>query len=373
MKNLILATLIILIGGAAVYLYYHPSKPTSVTPAVKVQPSVVISTSSMANEEILVENLNIPWDIVFLPDGEMLITERPGVLLKIGKDKKIIQINGVRPIGEGGLLGIILHPDFKSNRLLYLYLTTQQGGRLVNQVERYKLQGDSLTQQKVIISGILASSNHDGGRMVFGPDGYLYVTTGDAEQPNLAQDKNSLNGKILRVKDDGSLPEDNPFGNAVYSYGHRNAQGLAWDAKGNLWATEHGRSGALSGLDELNLIIKGQNYGWPVIQGEETRTGMVTPAINSGPNETWAPSGAVYYQGSIFFAGLRGQTLYQAVIQGNKVTAFKKYLQNKYGRLRTVKIGPDGYFYLLTNNTDGRGTPRPDDDRLIRINPKILQ
>ncbi len=373
-KSWLIFILVIIIIGSAVYLFkdkflksYSPPAQTNIQ--VVVNPSL----QPAANIEVVADNLDVPWEIVFLPEGEMLLTERPGRLLKIGKDRKVIEVNGVHPVGEGGLLGLALHPDFKTNNFIYLYFTSQEGGRFVNQVERYKLQNDSLTDRKVIINGILGSSNHDGGRIAFGPDGYLYITTGDAEQTNLAQDKNSLNGKILRVSADGSIPKDNPFSNAVYSYGHRNVQGIAWDNDGNLWATEHGRSGMLSGMDELNFIKKGNNYGWPIIQGDQQREGMVTPVINSGPNETWAPSGATYLNGSIFFAGLRGETLYEAKISNGKVLELKKHLQKEYGRLRTVKVGPDGYLYILTNNRDGRGTPNTGDDKLIRINPKSLQ
>ena len=199
--------------------------------------------------EVVAENLEIPWEVAFLPSGEILVTERPGRLLKIGKDRTIIEVSGVRHVGEGGLLGMALHPEFENNQLIYLYLTSSDAGKIVNRVERYKLGGNSLTNREVILEGIEGASNHDGGRIEFGPDRYLYVTTGDAQKSNLAQDTDSLNGKILRIKDDGGIPSDNPFGNAVYSYGHRNVQGLAWDGSGRLWASEHGRSGVLSGLD----------------------------------------------------------------------------------------------------------------------------
>ena len=226
------------------------------------------------------------------------------------------------------------------------------------------------------------TSNASGGKIAFGPDDYIYITTGDAGNAELAQNTDSLAGKILRLKDDGSIPGDNPFGNAVYSYGHRNSQGLAWDDKGQLWSTEHGRSGVLSGLDELNFIEKGKNYGWPVIQGDERREGMYSPVIQSGPDETWAPAGAVYLpakrqaglDGSIFFTGLRGESIYQAKIsQDGSVGAIIAHFHGTFGRLRAIQIGPDGFLYISTSNTDGRGEPRPGDDKIIRINPSIFQ
>jgi len=323
--------------------------------------------------ETVVENLDIPWELVFLPDGRMLITERPGDLLIIGKDKKTVKVQGVYHFGEGGLLGMALHPDFQNNNFIYLYFTSSVSGKVSNRVERYKLIGDTLVDKRTILEEIPGAANHDGGRLKFGPDGFLYVTTGDSQNSNLSQDTASLAGKILRVKDDGSIPADNPFGNAIYSYGHRNVQGIAWDSENRLWATEHGRSGVQSGLDEINLVVKGANYGWPVIQGDQTREGMFTPVINSGASDTWAPSGMVFYEGRLFWAGLRGESLYEAVIQENDLVNLKANFRSEYGRLRTVVVGPDGYFYVLTNNRDGRGTPSAGDDKIIRVNPKLFK
>lgn len=337
---------------------------------------VRFSSSGITQEkdiEVVAESLTIPWEIVFLPDGELLVTERPGRLIKIGPERKTIPIGGVRHQGEGGLLGLALHPRFRENHWLYLYLTTTAGSGLTNRVERYEFQSDRLTNRKTIIENIPGATYHDGGRIAFGPDGYLYITTGDANRSSNAQNTISLAGKILRVRDDGSIPSDNPFGNAIYSYGHRNPQGLAWNGNGRLWATEHGRSGILSGLDELNRIEKGANYGWPTIEGDKQKEGMRPPMINSGPNETWAPAAAVFYQGSIFFTGLRGESLYQATIStdGN-VTGLKKHLTGRFGRLRVLVLGPDGYFYISTSNQDGRGEPKTGDDKIIRVNPRMF-
>jgi len=194
-------------------------------------------------------------------------------------------VTDVAPRGEGGLLGIAVHPRFAENQLIYLYYTYERSGGLANKVVRFKFEGDSLVSGETVIENIPGATIHDGGRIKFGPDGFLYITTGDASVPESAQDRSSLAGKILRLKDDGSIPPDNPFPDSpVYSYGHRNPQGLAWDADEKLWATEHGSAAT----DELNLIEPGRNYGWPTIRGDETAPGMVSPVIQSGTT-TWAP------------------------------------------------------------------------------------
>ncbi len=375
-KYLIIFLVFILLGAGGFYYYRNISDPSSsstssnvYTPDNGVQ--ITPESEEILDIEVIAENLEIPWEVEFLPSGEILVTERPGRLLKI-QDKSVIEVSGVRHIGEGGLMGMALHPNYEENHLIYLYLTSEENGKIVNRVERYQLDGNSLTNRDVIVDGILGSSVHDGGRIHIGSDGYLYIGTGDAGQERLSQDRDSLNGKILRVKDDGSIPEDNPFGNEVYSYGHRNVQGLAWDAEGRLWATEHGRSGVRSGFDELNLVEKGKNYGWPEIQGDEENPEMVKPIIHSGPNETWAPSGAAFVDGSIFFVGLRGSALYQAKLNGSNVENLTKHFDGEYGRLRGVRLGPDGFLYITTSNTDGRGRKNQGDDKLIKINPKIF-
>ncbi len=342
--------------------FYKPT-PTSLQEGINKEKDI----------EIIAENLQIPWEITFLPDGDLLVTERPGILKRIGKEMRAYTIEGVLHIGEGGLLGMALHPRFSENQWIYLYLTTKNGEGLINRVERYRFERDRLTEKTTIIDNIPGAAYHDGGRIAFGQDGYLYVTTGDASKSNLAQDISSLAGKILRLKDDGSIPSDNPFGNATWSYGHRNSQGLAWDNKGQLWATEHGRSGVLSGLDELNLIEKGKNYGWPVIQGDETKTGMKSSIIQSGPDETWAPAGIAFFDGSLFFGGLRGESLYEAKIMENSKVSLKSHFRQEFGRIRAVVLGPDDYLYITTSNTDGRGDIRANDDKIIRISPLVFQ
>ena len=315
--------------------------------------------------EVLVTGLEIPWALAFLPGGRMVVTERPGrlVLFENASDtagRTLLRLGDVAHRGEGGLLGVAVHPSFGDSPFLYLYYTYQDGSSVANRVVRYSLSDGVLGDRRVVIEGIPGAGIHNGGRIAFGPDGHLYVCTGDAAVPGLSQDPASLAGKILRLTEDGSLPADNPFPDSpVYSLGHRNPQGLAWDEQGRLWATEHGANAT----DELNLIVSGGNYGWPVIRGDETDPRMQSPVIHSG-QFTWAPSGLAYADGSLFFAGLRGSALYEVRVAD---LTLSRHLDGEYGRLRDTVLGPDGAFYLLTSNLDGRGRPGADDDRLIRV------
>lgn len=313
--------------------------------------------------EVVASELTVPWEIAFLPNGDILTTERPGTLRRLGSQNGSFPISGVRANGESGLLGLALHPEFESNNYVYLYFTI---GNSTNKVVRFRLENNQLIEDRTIIENIPGANNHDGGRIAFGPDKLLYITTGDAQQTSLAQDTNSLAGKILRVTDEGAIPTGNPFNNAVYSYGHRNPQGLAWDSRGRLWSTEHGRSGISTGLDELNLIERGANYGWPTIQGDETHDGMKAPVAHSGPNTTWAPGGIAISGETIYFVGLRGQALYQTNISGDKVGPVTSRFTGQYGRLRAIQIH-DGQLYFSTSNRDGRGKASPQDDQIIKI------
>lgn len=317
--------------------------------------------------EAVVQNLQTPWEIVFLPDGRMMITERPGTLTIIDADGTRIPIADVYERGESGLLGLVLHPDFIENQFLYLYLTYQTSSGMFNRIERYRFSDNKLTESTIILDNIPGASNHDGGRMEFGPDGLLYITTGDAENANQSQDTNSLAGKILRLRDDGGIPEDNPFGNPIYSYGHRNPQGLAWDSQNRLWATEHGPSGLGSGYDELNLIEIGGNYGWPLIQGDQTREGLITPQLQSGGNETWAPGDLEIVDDVAFFVGLRGATLYSVPLNAIIPENLQRHFVGEFGRLRALRLGPDGFLYMGSSNTDGRATPKAGDDKIFRV------
>lgn len=360
-----------------------PPTPPPVAPPVETpapQPPVTLPTPLPTKGQPLAtpiaKKLEIPWALDFLPDGSLIFTERPGRIRLINpqgtlRDEPLLTIADIAHRGEGGLLGLAVHPDFAVNGFIYVYYTYQNGSSLANRVVRLRKVGNALVDRKVIIDGIPGAGNHDGGRLKFGPDRFLYITTGDAANPARSQDKNSLSGKVLRIDVNGvepyGIPPDNPFpGSPVYSFGHRNPQGLAWDAEGKLWATEHGSSAT----DELNQIQPGQNYGWPTIRGDETATGLVSPALHSG-QETWAPSGLAFLNGSLFFTGLRGVSLFEVKLD-EKPLVLRRHFAQKFGRLRDVVVGPDKFLYILTNNRDGRGQTTGDDDQIIRIDPGQL-
>lgn len=370
MKIILLLSLVLLTAASC---NNTTVRPTNVVQQPQSNQSQTEQTEPVAKTvQIIADKLDVPWDIVFLPDGDMLVTERVGTIQRIGVLSATIALPSVKHIGEGGLMGIALHPRFEENQFVYLYFTTAENSRR-NRVIRFRLEGERLIEDKLIIDNIPSALYHDGGQIAFGPDGMLYITTGDAENPDSAQDLKSLAGKTLRLTEDGEIPKDNPFKTAIFSYGHRNAQGIAWDDRGRMWQTEHGRSGALSGFDELNLVEKGKNYGWPIIQGDARREGMVTAEYSSPADETWAPAGVAFVNHRLFFAGLRGSTLYEARLDElGKIKDFRKHLTGAYGRLRAVVLGPDGFLYISTSNRDGRGTPRLDDDKILRVHPDFF-
>ncbi|MBA4459921.1 MAG: PQQ-dependent sugar dehydrogenase [Nitrosopumilaceae archaeon] len=334
--------------------------------------------------EVIADNLEVPWSMVWAPDGTIFFTERSGHLRVIQDgivlEKPIfsLDVGGV----EGGLLGIALDPNYQENHFVYLYYTYNDFLSTQNKVVRYVESNLTLKENKVLIDNIPGGPFHDGGRIQFGPDGKLYITTGDAGNADLAQDKNSVAGKILRINSDGSIPEDNPFSNSpIYSYGHRNPQGIDWDKFGNLVATEHGPSGWRGvAHDEINLIVPGGNYGWPEIIGSQTSEGKISPIFDTG-DDTWAPSGSEFYDGDkipqwtgkYFVATLLGNHLHMIEfdLENNGVLSDKKLFSGEFGRLRDVNTGPDGYLYVLTSNQDGRAVPKSNDDKILRIMPLI--
>ncbi|MGV0740988.1 PQQ-dependent sugar dehydrogenase [Mycolicibacterium sp. XJ870] len=306
-------------------------------------------------------NLDVPWGIAFLPDGSALIAERDSAAIKQltapGVVNQVGSVAGVAARGEGGLLGLAT-----AGTTVFAYFTTAQDNRVV----QMRFDDGTLSAQSPILTGIPAGSRHDGGRIAFGPDGKLYVATGEVGDPGLAQDRSSLGGKILRINPDGSIPADNPDpASPVWSFGHRNIQGLAWDSAGRLWATEYGANR----VDELNLIRPGANYGWPMAEGRADTEGLVDPMIEWGTGEA-SPSGLAYFGGSLWVAALRGQRLIQVPVSGDGSLG-PETLQfvGQYGRLRTVVAAPDGTLWFTTSNRDGRGSARDGDDRILQFRP----
>lgn len=390
MKKIFFSLFIFLVLILGVIIFVNQQNKKILSPESQNNPS---QTSQQIPETTqlttVATNLEVPWAIAFLPTEPnsnqgaptILVTERAGRIQHVTSDGTktlVATIDEVLQEGESGLHGITLHPKFATNNYVYVYYTYQKSGNnTTNRVVRYTFSNNQLTNKTIIVDNIPGALFHDGGRIKFGPDGFLYISTGDAQEPSLAQNKTALAGKILRVTDTGKPAKGNPFADAqgkpslIYSYGHRNPQGIAWHSDGALWETEHGRSGALSGLDELNIIQSGNNYGWPTIEGNETRKGMITPRKNSG-SDTWAPSGAAFINNSLFFSGLRGQSLYEATIVNNQVTEVKEHFKGQFGRIREVIAGPDGFLYISTSNRDGRGDPQDTDDKILRVNPDLL-
>lgn len=338
--------------------------------------------------ETVVSGLQVPWDIVFTPDGRMLFTERPGRVRVFENGKlrpePLAALPDVEARSESGLMGLTLHPKFAENHLLYLAYAYDSSGSVKVRVVRFRETGTTLADRTLIIEDIPAAQFHAGTRVRFGPDAKLYITTGDAGQRDLAPQMNSLAGKTLRLNDDGTIPADNPFvGQAgvrteIWSLGHRNSQGIDWQPGSNLmFQTEHGPSGfdGPGGGDEVNIVERGKNYGWPTIHHTATKAGLESPLLEYTP--AVAPGGATFYRGNafpqftgnFFFACLRGEAIIRVVLDGRKVVSQERLLDHKYGRIRDVVEGPDGSIYFSTSNKDGRGTPAADDDRIIRLVP----
>ena len=310
--------------------------------------------------EIIATGLSVPWGIAFLPDGSALIAERMGRILQLrvgSAPQQVMTVPGVRANGEGGLLGLAVSPSYAQDGLVYAYYTTSSD----NRVSRFRLGAEP----QVILSEIAAAAVHDGGRIAFGPDGMLYVATGDAASTARAQDPASVNGKILRVKADGTPADGNPTaGSPVWSLGHRNVQGLAWDASGRLFATEFGQNT----FDEVNLIQPGKNYGWPSVEGTGNNSAFVNPLVTWRTSES-SPSGDAVSGDSLYVAALAGRRLWKIPITADGLGQPQALLNNQFGRLRTVITAPDGSLWVTTSNRDGRGSPAADDDRILRFAP----
>jgi len=338
--------------------------------------SIMIPVNAELNADVIVDGLNNPWEILFGPDGEIYFTERDGRIWKLNEsgDGKIIQTFPKSGSVEGGTLGLALHPDFEKNKKIYVYQTNLELEFYQNKVYSFRLNEDTLTDKQIILDGIPGAPWHDGGRIKFGPDQKLYVSTGDAISPGLSQDLSSLAGKILRINPDGTIPEDNPFDSSpVFSYGHRNPQGLAWSSDGMFVSSEHGPSGEQGyGHDEINVILKGKNYGWPNIVGNSSDEKFVNPITHSG-QLTWAPSGMIFYDsekissfnGKFLVGTLRGEHLMVVdIADDGSLISTEKFFEGEFGRIRTAQIDPDGNLYLLTANGNN--------DKIIRISETPL-
>ena len=352
------------------------------------RPAETVRTQSgkTLSVQTYVDGLEVPWSLAFTSPSRLLVTERPG-RVRVVRDgalqsRPLATLPDVEASGESGLMGLALAPDYASSRLLYLsYAYDTPGGPRVRIVRfRDDPAADSLSQRTVILEGIPAARFHAGCRLRFGPDGKLYATTGDATEGRIAQDLASLGGKTLRLNADGTLPADNPFPRSpVFSFGHRNSQGLDWDPKSGLqFQTEHGPSGfdGPGGGDEVNIVEAGKNYGWPLIHHRQTRAGLEAPLLEYTP--AVAPAGASFsrgsslpsFEGDFFFATLRGEKLIRVRLEPSnrrRVAETEDWFAGKYGRLRDVVSGPDGALYVATSNRDGRGRPRPGDDRILRV------
>jgi glucose/arabinose dehydrogenase len=343
-----------------------------------------VDTSIKLVTEEWLKNLDTPWQIVFAPDGSVFFTERPG-RVRVWKEGVLstwLDLSNVVEQSESGLLGIGLDPDFASNHYVYIaYTYSTPGSKFTNRLVRCIEDPNTGKgkEDKILIDDIRGEQNHNGGPIKFGPDGKMYWTVGDGFNNDLPQDLNSLNGKVLRINLDGTVPTDNPFpGSYIWTYGNRNVQGLDWqEGTNNLFVTEHGPSslGQDCCKDEINILEKGKNYGWPVISGTQTQAGMENPIWLSGTDKTWAPAGAIFvkkgkWKGSFLFVGLKGETLYRAVIDPanpRKILQVEEYMKQTYGRLRDIAEAPDGTFYICISNRDGRGAPKPEDDRIIKL------
>ncbi|RCW62400.1 sorbosone dehydrogenase family protein [Halanaerobium sp. ST460_2HS_T2] len=329
------------------------------------------------------QNLDVPWELVFLPESNRaLISERDGRVLQVEngnlKSETYLELD-IDSRGEGGLMGMVHHPDFPETPYIYLmYTYTSSNSQLYNRVSRFTDQGNQAVEEEIIIDQIPAGNNHNGGRIAFGPDGMLYITTGETFNREIAQDLDNLGGKILRLTPEGTIPDDNPFGNSpVYSLGHRNPQGIAWHPEtGDLFISDHGPSGedGLRAKDRIKVVEAGSNFGWPDKIGYFEDGEYANPLIMW--EDTVPPSGMTFYRGDLYVGTLGSQSLVRIGLNRDKdeynVESIEHLFNDgagsaTYGRIRKAVVGPDGYLYFLTNNRDGRGRPRENDDQILRF------
>ncbi len=347
-----------------------PSPSSAVTPTSSGGSGTTPSRGTASEPETVAGDLDVPWDIAFLPGGDALVTLRDRArILRVTQEGAVTRLGtvpGVEADGEGGLLGLAPSPTFARDRLLYVYTTTDEDNRVL----RLRLEDGGLGDPEAILTGIPKAGVHNGGRIAFGPDDRLYVATGDSGDGSAAQDPRSLGGKILRITPEGDPAPGNPEPDSpVWTLGHRNVQGLAWSEDGTMWASEFGQDT----WDELNVITKGANYGWPEVEGEGGEEGFVDPVAQWSTAEA-SPSGiAVGPDGDVFLAALRGESLWRVPVRSTgedvRVGTPQRLLEGEYGRLREVELAPDGSLWVLTNNTF-RGSPREGDDRIIRLVPR---
>jgi glucose/arabinose dehydrogenase len=392
-KKLIILAVILIIVGVLVYVNYAyniPDKGVERGRIVSLIPTPVgtleVDLAPVDYDIVeVVRGLDTPWSMAFTSPERMLVSERRGTIRQIVNGnlsaEPLITLGETAEVSESGLMGITVHPNYQSNKYVYACLTYETENGLSDKIERFVDNGDSLSRDRVILDSFPAARFHAGCRIKFGPDGKLYVTTGDATVRDDAQKTDSMSGKILRMNDDGTVPGDNPFGDLfVWSYGHRNPQGIAWHESGVMFETEHGPSGndGPGGGDEVNIIKKGLNYGWPIVSHERSLSGMEDPKLVFTPAE--APAGATFYTGDVFpqfknnffFTALRGAGVFRVVVNDENPEEIMSYekLDIDLGRIRDIVEGPDGLVYFATSNRDGRGVARDGDDKIYRFEPR---
>lgn len=401
-KYLAVAILLIAIVAIVIVVNFYTSSSFFSEKGNKLEPGELIvvdqnSMTKMSREDTpaeveyeivaFAENLYVPWSMVFTASDRMLVTERDGevrVILDGQLQNDPIRVfSEVSANAEEGLMGMALDPNYNSNNYIYFCYAYSKAGKLVDKVVRVVDSGNTLSEDTVILDDIPAARFHAGCSLRFGPDDKLYITTGDATDKDIAQDRSSLGGKILRINADGSIPEDNPFPqNPVWSYGHRNPQGIDWHpVLGVLWSTEHGPStfDGPPGGDEVNVIVKGGNYGWPLVSHEESQPGLVDPKLVFTP--AFAPASGMFYESkalpqftnNFFFGVLRGEGIMRVIVSeetGADIVAYERFPDVEVGRIRDIVEGPDGSIYFSTSNRDGRGDVRQGDDKIYKITPR---